>query len=132
MIPIFSTPDSYFCFMNLGQRIFFFMTIQAEQAFLTLPQEERRVIISHGAALRLSDLKKRHFLAISKIRQFEEKYHTTLTQLEQEGLPNDADYEMHEDYIMWQHWTTVYEEVTKSISSLETITQQGLFQRDIG
>ena len=108
------------------------MTIQAEQAFLKLPQEERQVIISHGAALRLSDLKKQHFLAISKIRHFEEKYQTTLAQLEQEGLPDDADYEMHEEYILWQHWTSVSEEVSTKIRFLETIAQEGLFQRNIG
>lgn len=88
------------------------MTIQAEQAFFTLPREEREVIISHGAALRLSDLKQRRFLAMSKIRQFEETYQTTLVQLEQNGLPDDADYEMHEAYIMWRHWASVVEDAT--------------------
>jgi len=27
--------------------------------------------------------------------------------METEGLPDDADYELHEDYIMWRHWTAV-------------------------
>jgi len=106
--------------------------MQTEQVFLSLPSEEREMIISHGTALRLSDLKKRHFLATSKVRHFEEKYHSTLAQLEQEGLPDDADYEMHEEYIMWRHWTSVADEVAKNIAFLEEIAQQGLFMRNIG
>ena len=101
--------------------------MRAEEVFLSLPREERAVIISHGTALRLSDLKKRHFLATSKVRYFEEKYCMALPQLEAEGLPDDADYEMHEDYIMWQHWASVANEIEKNITSLEEIVQQGIF-----
>jgi hypothetical protein len=124
--------------LNHDQRNIYFegeqrcMTTQAEQTFFTLPQEERDVIISHGAALRLSDLKNRHFLATSKLRQFEEIYHTSLMQLEQTGLPDDADYAMHEAYIMWRHWAAVAEETTRTIKFLEEIAQEGLFQRNIG
>ena len=78
-----------------------------ENAFLSLAPEEREVIISHGTALRLSDLRKRLFLAESKVQRFEGKYRKTLNQMETEGLPDDADYELHEDYIMWRHWTAV-------------------------
>lgn len=105
--------------------------MQTEEVFLSLPREEREVIISHGAALRLSDLKKRHFLATGKVKHFEEKYHITLVQLEEEGLPDDADYEMHEDYIMWRHWSSVAEEIAKNMTFLEKIAQKGLFIRNI-
>lgn len=84
--------------------------IQVETVFATLPPEEREVIISHGTALRLSDLKKRHFLAASKVRYFEEKYRVTLPALESAGLPDNAGYEMHEDYILWRHWAAVANE----------------------
>jgi hypothetical protein len=36
------------------------------------------------------------------VRRFEEKYQTTLTQLDTDGLPEQADFEMHEDY-MWSN-----------------------------
>jgi hypothetical protein len=99
---------------------------QVEKTFLSLPREERETIISHGTALRLSDLRKRLFLAESKVRHFEEKYKVTLAQLDAAGLPDDADYEMHEDYIMWHHWAEVADKVEKSIASLQEIAQQGL------
>lgn len=100
---------------------------QVENTFLSLPREEREAIISHGTALRLSNLRKRLFLAESKMRLFEEKYGATLAQLDADGLPDDADYEMHEDYIMWHHWAAVANKTRKDIASLEEIAQQGLY-----
>jgi len=100
---------------------------RVEKTFLSLPREERETIISHGTALRLSDLRKRLFLAESKVRHFEEKYQVALAQLDADGLPDDADYEMHEDYIMWHHWAEVADKIKKSVASLEEIAQQGLY-----
>ena len=74
-----------------------------ENKFELLPVEEKIAVITHGAALRLSALKKRLFLAESKVHGFQDKYHISLVDLEAKGLPDDADYEMHEDYIMWHH-----------------------------
>jgi hypothetical protein len=95
--------------------------------FQTLSVAEQNAVLSHGAAIRLSDLKHRLFLAQSKVRHFEEKYQTTLAQLESHGLPEQADYEMHEDYIMWRHWDSVARRVQKDIETLENIVQQGLY-----
>jgi len=85
--------------------------MQIEQTFLSLPREERETIISHGTAIRLSNLKKRLFLAESKVQHFEEQYKVTLAQLDDRGLPDDAGYEMHEDYIMWHHWAAVADKI---------------------
>ena len=98
-----------------------------ENAFLALPREERDVIISHGAALRLSARKKRLFLAESKIRYFHVKYQSELEQLELNGLPDDASREMHEDYIMWHHWDEAASKLRKEIADLEAITEKGLY-----
>lgn len=82
---------------------------------------------SHGVALRLSNLKKQLFLAESKVAHFEKQYQTTLLQLEGKGLPDDAGYEMHQDYIMWHHWASVINKLEPDIAALEEIAQQGLF-----
>ena len=99
---------------------------QVEKTFLSLPREEREAIISYGSALRLCSLRKRLFLAESKVRHFEEQYQVTLAQLDTDGLPGDAGHEMHEDYIMWHHWAAVADKTKKDIASLEKIAQQGL------
>ena len=88
---------------------------QIEHDFLALPQAERQTIISYGAALRLADLNKRLFFAESKVRYFEEKHNTDLVHLDAEGLPDDAGFELHEDYIMWHHWADVAEQVKRGM-----------------
>jgi hypothetical protein len=106
-------------------------TRRIEDLFSALVPEEKASVISHGVALRLSDLQKRLFLAKSKVQQFEEKYHTTLEELDAEGLPNDADYEMHEDYIMWHHWTEVIGKTKERIASSKEIAEQRLYAGEI-
>jgi hypothetical protein len=103
------------------------MLTALERAFSALSPEERETIIRHGVALRVVDLKKRLFLAESMIHSFVERYQTTLEQLDAEGLPDDASYEMHEDYIMWHHWVAVAQKVAQDMQALQDIAQQGLF-----
>jgi hypothetical protein len=98
-----------------------------EKSFLALPSTERVTIIRHGVALRLSDLRKRLFLAESKLQSFEAKYNTSLAKLDSEGLPDEAGVEMHEDYIMWHHWTEAAQKARSELSSLEDIERQGLW-----
>jgi len=100
---------------------------QIENTFLTLPPLEREAIITHGAAIRLSSLKQRLFLAQSKAHSFEEKYQTTLDALNDGGLPDQAGYEMHEDYLIWMHWAEVAVQCEKDLVALEKITSRGVF-----
>ena len=97
-----------------------------QNKFSSLSTEEKISVISPGVALRLSEWKKRHFLAESKIRHFEEKYHTSLGELDIKGLPDDADHEMHEDFIMCHHWTDAAEKAKKQIKDLESIAVYGV------
>jgi hypothetical protein len=99
-----------------------------ENYFFALSPEERTLVISHGVAVRFSDLNKRLFLAVNKVRFFEEKYNTTLSAIENKGLPNNADYEMHEDYIMWCHWSETAEKLKKQIEALQAISEYGVFR----
>ncbi len=97
-----------------------------ENKFLLLSDEEKVSIITHGAAFRLSDWKRRLFLAESKVKFFEAKYHTSLEHLDAKGLPDGADHEMHEDYIMWHHWTEVAEKASKQVTFLIEIAAYGV------
>ncbi len=107
------------------------MSRRIEGLFSSLVPEERASVISHGVALRLSALRGRLCLAESKTRHFEEKHHTSLEELEVKGLPDDAGYEMHEDYIMWHHWADVVKEARERIASLQEIAEQGLYAGEI-
>ncbi len=103
------------------------IVVQLEKTFRALPRAEREAIISYGAAIRLSSLRKRRFLAQSKMQDFEKKYQTTLAQLEAVGLPDDADFEIHEDYVMWHHWCEVFEAVSRDIAAVEGVAGQGQY-----
>ena len=92
-----------------------------EQAFRRLEDSQRADIIYHGALLRLSELRKRLYLAESKTRDFESKYEITLDRLEIQGVPVDASYEMHEDYILWQHWVAAVIRAKHELKLLEPI-----------
>ncbi len=102
------------------------VTESIETRFYSLPKADKISVITHGAALLLAEWKKRLFLAESKIRHFREKYHTELSHIEEKGLPDDADVEMHEDYIAWHHWTDAFLKAKKAISDLEPIAGHGL------
>ena len=107
-------------------------TAQIENTFLSLPPLEREAIITHGAAIRLSSLKQRLFLAQSKVRSFEEKYQTTLDATHSTGLPDQEGYELHEDYIMVMHWAEVAARCEKDLAALEKITSRGVFNGETG
>jgi hypothetical protein len=102
------------------------MSLKVEEIFQSLPAEEREAIIGYGVALRLSSLNKRLFLAESKVRAYEAHYGTTLAQLDQEGLPDDASIEFHEDYVMWHHWEAIARKVQAEVTALQVLAQQGL------
>ena len=95
-----------------------------EQVFRQLNRQQRADIIYHGAVLRLSELKKRRFLAESKLREFEAKYDQSLSQLEAVGLPDDASLAMHEDYILWCHWEQEADTAAEELRSLEPLVNQ--------
>jgi len=91
--------------------------------FATLPQEDQEEIFSLGAAFRVLDLQKRLAQAQENVRKFEAKYGTTLDMLESKGLPEDADYEMHEDYIEWHYWARVREKTQGTLDVLMSISK---------
>ncbi len=99
-----------------------------ESRFMSLLPEEKAAVISHSVAVCFSDLNNRLLLALGKIRFFEEKYRMKLSELEERGLSDDADYEMHENYIMWNHWSDVAEKTGKRICSLQPIAKYGVFR----
>lgn len=68
---------------------------------------------------RLSDLRNRLFLAHSKVKHFQAKYGKPLAEMERDGLPDDAGYEMHEDFIFWEYWNDVAENPKREIESTD-------------
>ena len=92
--------------------------------FVTLPREDQREIFNIGSAFRLLDLQKRLAQAQENVRRFEAKYGTTLDMLESRGLPEDASYEMHEDYIEWHYWARACEKTQNTLDVLTSVSKE--------
>jgi len=93
-----------------------------DRIFHAISPEDRAEILSIGVAFHRLSLEKRLAWAQSKVQAFEDKYHTTLNQLEAEGLPDDASYAMHEDYVEWHYWSRVLEQTRRTLDALVAIS----------
>jgi len=82
-----------------------------------IPQKELTSILKQGVILRLPYLESRLAQAQAKIKILEQKYHTKLVTLKNNGLPENAGYEMHEDFIEWEYWDDVVNE-NKGVDSI--------------
>ena len=89
-----------------------------------LPAEELTSILRQGAILRLPYLEGRLLQAREQVKRFEEKYKTTLDSLKSQGLPEDADYEMHEDFIEWEYWDDVLREIEAAVKAVKTLLER--------
>ncbi len=76
-----------------------------------------------GTAFRLLGLQKQLAQAQENVMGFEAKYGTTLGVLETEGLPEDASYEMHEDYVEWHYWAKVREKTQNMLDMLTSVSK---------
>jgi hypothetical protein len=97
--------------------------------FATLPREDQVEIFNIGTAFRVLDLQKRLAQAQENVQKFEAKYGTTLDVLESEGLPEDANYEMHEDYIEWHYWARVRGKTQDTLDVLTSISKRHELER---
>ncbi len=89
-----------------------------------LPADELSSILRQGAILRLPYLESRLLQAKEQVRRFEEKYRTTLDALRDEGLPDEADYEVHEDFIEWEYWSDVLRKTGLTVRNIKVILVQ--------
>lgn len=89
-----------------------------------LPDRELASIFRQGALLRLPYLESRMLQARERVRYFEEKYGTTLDVLAFQGLPDDADYEMHEDFIEWEYWSDVLRKAEATVENVRATLEK--------
>ncbi len=92
-----------------------------ERAFHALTPEDRVEVFGVGAAFHRLSLAKKLEQSERKVREFEARYHKTLAQVEAEGLPDEADYVMHEDYFEWRYWSRTQEQTQKALNTLSLL-----------
>jgi len=91
--------------------------------FETLSWEDQKEIFNIGTAFRLVDLQERLAQAQENVRKFEVEYGTTLDVVESEGLPEDASYEMQENYLEWQYWARVRKKTQTTLDVLVIVSK---------
>jgi len=89
-----------------------------------LPTEELASILKQGALLRLPYLQVRLRQAKEQVSSFEAKHDTTLDVLKRQGLPDDADYAMHEDFVEWEYWSHVAHTTEVAVASVQTLLEK--------
>jgi hypothetical protein len=100
------------------------ITSQQEFSLSELVPEVQQRLVEFGAPLLLTEVEGRLALAERKMRAFEQKYGTTLAQLRQDGLPDDASMEIHEDFVEWSGWQRTHEESSQILASLKPILEK--------
>jgi len=93
------------------------------EIFSALTEEDRKAILDVGVAFRRIEVEKKLARAQSVIQNFEKQYGMTIERLSAEGLPDDADYKMHEDYIMWHHYARVAEKAQETLRALNALSE---------
>jgi hypothetical protein len=86
-----------------------------------MPTAELAAIVKQGAILRLPYLEARLLQAREHIKRLGEKYQTTVDVLKCQGLPEDASYAMHEDFIDWEYWDDVLRETETAVKSIQSL-----------
>lgn len=86
-----------------------------------LSSGELASILRQGATLRLPYLEGRLLQASEQVKRLQEKYRTALDTLKSQGLPEDAGYEMHEDFIEWEYWDDVMHETEAIVKDIKAL-----------
>jgi len=86
-----------------------------------LPDVELASILRQGVLLRLPFLEGRLVKAEEEVKRFHEKYKITLHDIKSQGLPENADYKMHEDFIEWEYWDDVLSETKTIVRSVKVL-----------
>lgn len=96
-------------------------TIVSVMNIAELPAQEMLSILRQGSILRLPYLEARLQQARERVARFEETYQTTVDELSAQGLPDDANYQFHEDFIEWEYWHEVWHETEMIIRNVKQI-----------
>jgi len=100
------------------------VTLDIDSSLAALPSAERERVALYGAHLLFTEMEGRLALAARKLAHFEQKYETTLAQLNETGLPQGAGLEAHEDYVEWSGWQATYDETSQTLETLRAILER--------
>ena len=90
------------------------------QVKLTAQDWER--VLRLGAQGHSSELEAELARVERAIATFEKRYGMPLSHLEKDGLPAEASFEMHEDYIEWSSWDNRRKDLLSRLAALQGLS----------
>ncbi len=97
--------------------------LDLDTSLAALPPPERERLALYGAQLLCTEMESRLALAARTLVRFEQAYKMTLAQLNEAGLPQEANLEAHEDYVEWSGWQATYDESKQILKTLRAILE---------
>lgn len=90
---------------------------------IQLSTEEWQHIVHLGTERRIQELEDKLQETQRQIARLEAKYGTSLSELQETGLPENAGIEAHEDYVEWSSWEGYCADLQEQLSRLRALLE---------
>ena len=90
---------------------------------IQLPTEVWQRIVQLGVERHIQELEAQLKEAQQQIASFELKFGMSFAGIQQEGLPEDADWQAHEDYVEWSSWEGLKTDLEQQLASLRAMPE---------
>lgn len=95
----------------------------AGEVIISLPAREWQRVVQLGTERRIRELEEQLAKVEQQILAFEEKYGATFEHFQEIGLPSNADWSAHEEYIEWSSWENCRTELRERLAMLHALAQ---------
>jgi len=95
----------------------------ATDSVIQLPTKVWQRIVQLGVERHIQELEAQLEEAQQQIAEFERKFGMSFVDLEQEGLPEDADWQVHEDWVEWSSWEGLKTDLEQQLASLRAMPE---------
>jgi hypothetical protein len=89
---------------------------------IQLPTEVWQHIVQLGVERRVQELEVRLEEARRRIAEYERRFGMSFVDLEQEGLPENADLHVHEAYVEWSSWEGLQADLQEQLETLKAVS----------
>jgi hypothetical protein len=90
---------------------------------IQLPTKVWQRIVQLGVERYIQELEAQLEEAQQQIAEFEHKFGMSFADIEQEGLPEDADWQAHEDWVEWSSWEGLKADLEQQLESLRAMPE---------
>jgi hypothetical protein len=93
------------------------------ESAIQLPIKVWQRIVQLGVERHVQELEAQLEEAQQQIAGFERKFGMSFVDLEQEGLPEDADWQVHEDWVEWSSWEGLKTDLEQQLANFRAMPE---------